>query len=217
VGTKWLWWVDNGPHEEMDDSEIRYEAHVRDVDVDLSAKAEDHIKEPDEYLEYLIEKGEFVQAMNYRVEMCNLARVRKDSDMLTRYAIYGARISVARAEVDGRTHERVSRDVEEKRAKEMASRKAAIVEESVSAEEWRMPAIGKPPKPPLWGEKPPQPEGPVSVLGTAAPAADAPLINLNALNAESSIQETQPKKPRRRYLEFGQLGGRFKPPRRPSV
>ena len=206
VGPKWLWWIDYGPHEEMDDHELRYEAHEKDVNVDLLSKAGDHIKEPDDYMERLIDDERFVPAMNYRLEMATLARQRKDSEMLRKYAIYGARISAKRAEADERKHQDVSKAVEEKREQDKARRAEATAQETVSAEGWRMPAIGKPPRPPLWSEKAPEPDKPVSV-------AD---LGIRDVTIESGRQkDAAPKKPPRRFLEFGPLG-KFKPLNRAS-
>jgi hypothetical protein len=201
-GRRWFWWKDFGPHEEMDDHEMRYNAHDKDADVDLMAEASDHIKDPDDYLERLIDDEKLVQAMNYRLEMANMARVRKDHEMLTKYAIYGARISAKRTEIDDRKHQQVCDAGDLRREKEKIARQELEAMEPVSAEEWRMPAIGKPPKPPLWSEKIPE-------LEMLVPDSESGLRDLTDNLAEKEAIE--PKKPLRRFLEFGPIN-RFKPP-----
>jgi hypothetical protein len=205
-GRRWYWWKDFGPHEEMDDHEMRYEAHEKDADVDLLAQASDHIKDPDEYLERLINSEKLVQAMNYRLEMANMARARKDHEMVTKYAIYGARISEKRTEIDDRKHEEVCSAGDLRREKERIARQELNAIEPVSPDDWRMPAIGKPPRPPLWSDKIPEPEKPVAV-------EESGLRDLTNDMIEQQVCE--PKKPLRRFLEFGPVS-RLRPPLKKS-
>jgi len=80
IGPKFHWWRDLGCHlgfqEEIDDYELRYRARVQDVDLNLSVKASDYIDEPDNYMERLINEGRVREAMQYRIEMVNLAKFR---------------------------------------------------------------------------------------------------------------------------------------------
>jgi len=85
----------------MDDFELRAEfRRTSEPDV-VVVSAEDHIANPDTYLESMIARGELDRAREYRLEMEKMADELDDDESLRKYAVYGARISRRQKELAG--------------------------------------------------------------------------------------------------------------------
>jgi hypothetical protein len=173
-------------------------------------QATDHIEEPDDRLERLIATEQLCEAMEYRLEMSSMARERQDHEMLRKYAIYGARIAAAQMEIETRKRSLLHEVVEERREQEAIEKDKEALHirtqtEPVSAEDWRMPAVGKPAKPPLWSPKLPEPERPRPEPSTPSPALQS------AKSADSSAAPASTSK-FKRFLEFPHVSRFRRPP-----
>jgi hypothetical protein len=199
-GPQWFWWMEEEPAEELCDHDLRYEARERDIEVNLFAEATDRVEEPDVRIERLIEEGDFERAFDYLMQMSERARINRDERLLRDASIYRARIAAREAEIEQAIHGRVHDDVELKRAGDAARRSSEPLV-NVSAENFHMPAAGKPDKPPLWTRKVEHPEG----LGPKQKQiGQAPMF-------VEAIDSPKKEKPRRRFLEF-RFGAPFRPP-----
>lgn len=188
IGPRFRWWRDLGCHlglqDEIDDNELRYRARVQDVDLNISAKASDYIDEPDEYMDRLINEGRVREAMQYRIEMVNLAKFRRDPDMLRNYAIYGERIHERWAEVDSQKHLDIISYSEKGLDDVPIGEKAIRFKRRAQAE-----AEGRR-MPPLWTRKP-------------ATVANPPVME--ALISEESTEPPKTRLLKKRFLEFRSL------------
>jgi hypothetical protein len=134
--------------------------------------------------------------MAYRIEMVNLAKFRRDADMLRKYAIYGARIHERWAEVDSQKHWDIVHYSESGLDDiPIGMKHRAFKGRAQSDAEGRR-------TPPLWTRKP-------------ATQANPPVTDI--LITEESTEPPPARLPKRRFLEFRSLPLPRSPLRKPET